>query len=223
MRSNLLLVIVTLIAFVSLFFNFKSFIFPKIPNSVPQQNLITSRVTNVVDGDTFDVENGDRIRLELIDAPEFPKGCFSLESKERLTTLIIGKNVKISTGKKDNFGRTLAIVFLDNLNINKALVSEGFAIFSPQSVQTEYNVDLKQAEDEAKNAKRGIWSSACQQKQANCNIKGNYRTDNKTKIYHLANCYNYEKIVVNEKTGDRWFCNELEATKAGFVESMDCP
>lgn len=65
----------------------------------------------------------------------------------------------------------------------------------------KYDVELKQAEDEAKNAKRGIWSNACQQKKENCVIKGNYRADNNTYIYHLPNCYNYERIVVNEKKG----------------------
>lgn len=87
----------------------------------------------------------------------------------------------------------------------------------------KYDVELKQAEDEAKNAKRGIWSSACQQKKENCVIKGNYRADNNTYIYHLPNCYNYERIVVNEKERDRWFCTDDEAKKAGFVKSKDCP
>lgn len=222
MKKNLLLLLFGIIALVSLIFNFKSLQFINKLKWSTKTDFIKSKVTNVVDGDTFDVENGERVRLTLIDAPEFPKGCFSLESKNRLSELINGKTVKILGNKKDNFGRILTMVFLDNLNINKALVSEGYVQFSPQSTQTEYDVELKQAQDEAKNAKRGIWSSACQQKKEGCVIKGNYRADNKTKIYHLPNCYNYEKIVVNEKAGDRWFCNEIEAAQAGFLKSKDC-
>lgn len=228
MKKNLLLVIVGVIALVSLVFNFKpllqSFFRSRALSEMDLASAITtSKVTNVVDGDTFDIETGTRVRLAFIDAPEYPKGCFSLESKNRLIEMVKGKNIVMYGGERDNFGRAVSTVYQDNLLVNKALVSEGFAKFSPKSSQSPYDVMLKQAEDEAKNAKRGIWSSACKQKQVGCVIKGNYRADNNTYIYHLPNCYNYDKIVVNEKERDQWFCTELETTKAGFVKSKDCP
>ncbi|MGB9706875.1 MAG: hypothetical protein ACPLXP_02260 [Microgenomates group bacterium] len=42
-------------------------------------------------------------------------------------------------------------------------------------------------------------------------------------VYHLPECYNYDKIVINQREGDRWFCSEEEAKEAGFRKSKDCP
>lgn len=183
------------------------------------------RVINVVDGDTFDIDDGNRIRLALIDAPEYPKGCYSSQAKDRLKNLLLGKEISFEVLKKDNFGRILAFVFLNDLLINKVLVAEGYAFYSPLNQQTKYDVELIQTEKEAKEAKRGIWSSACQNPNStgNCHIKGNVRKDNNTKTYHLPGCYNYDKIVINPSLGDRWFCTEEEATRAGFIKSKDCP
>lgn len=184
----------------------------------------SAKVTKIIDGDTFDTEDNNRIRLAEIDAPEFPKDCYSAQAKERLGKLISNKKIFVEVLKKDNFGRLLSFVYLNNLLVNKALVAEGYAVYSPFTRQTKYDVELKQAELEAKEAKRGIWSNLCQNtKTSNCLIKGNYRKDKKTKIYHLPNCYNYQKITINEQKGDRWFCTEEEATKAGFIKSKDCP
>lgn len=73
-------------------------------------------------------------------------------------------------------------------------------------------------------AQRGIWSSLCQKPRGeNCIIKGNYRRDKDTRIYHTPDCYNYNKITIREGKGDRWFCSEAEATAAGFRKSRDCP
>lgn len=56
MKKNLLLVIVGLIALVSLFFNFKSLQSINKLKWSTKTGLESSKVTNVVDGDTFDVE-----------------------------------------------------------------------------------------------------------------------------------------------------------------------
>lgn len=227
--KNILIGLFLLVALVSIFLNF--FFLRKIKEDRKRQELLEnggkshlSKVINIVDGDTFDIETGNRIRLVLIDAPEYPKGCYSLQAKERLKNLILNKQVSFEVLKKDNFGRLLAFVFLNELLINKALVSEGYAYYSSANQQTKYDIELIRAEKEAKAAKRGIWSSACQNPNpSNCLIKGNVRKDNNTKIYHLPNCYNYEKIVINPSLGDRWFCSEEEATKAGFAKAKDCP
>lgn len=183
----------------------------------------TKIVIKVIDGDTFDTKDGLRIRLASIDAPEYPKNCYSLQSKNRLEYLIIGKEIVMEDVGKDNFGRTVAFVFSNDLLINKSMVSEGYASVSDKD-DSKYSHDLTVAQDESQKAKRGIWSEACQtQKNANCVIKGNYRTDNKTRLYHTPDCYNYDKISVNLDEKDQWFCTEDEARNAGFTKSSDCP
>lgn len=180
---------------------------------------IEGRVVRVIDGDTFDIEKGQRVRLAGADAPEYPKGCLSLQTKERLEKLILGKEVEIETVKKDSFGRLVAFVEVEGLLVDKTLVEEGLAQ-AENGQDPKYGAGLLSAQDSAKKAKRGIWSPAC---SSECLIKGNVRDDKGTKIYHLPGCFNYEKIVINEKEGDKWFCSEEEAVKAGFRKSEDCP
>jgi len=182
--------------------------------------VLTGVVSRVVDGDTFDLEDNRRIRLAGADAPEYPKECLSLEAKNRLSELILGKNIFFKVVGTDNFSRQIAYIFLDDVLLDKVLVEEGLAKASPNS--PEYDPFILTAQDEAKKLKKGIWSSLCQAKE-NCLIKGNVRKDKDTKIYHMPDCYNYPKIVINESQGDSWFCSEKEALEAGFTKSEDCP
>jgi micrococcal nuclease len=115
------------------------------------------RVSKVVDGDTFDVtlESHDsrisediiRIRLADIDTPEVrgPKACAAGKKASAYTkTWLLGRTVSLDlddkTGK-DEFGRWVAVCFLDGKNFNKQLVNAGHAVikdfknneFDPQS------------------------------------------------------------------------------------------
>lgn len=208
------------ILIISLFANFYFLLNKKI-NFSKKGNQVVERVTRVIDGDTFDTESGLRIRLAGIDAPEYPDGCLGLKAKERLGDLILGKEVKVEAVSKDNFGRELGFVFDKDIFADKVLLEEGLGRVE-NGKNPVFGILLLQAEDSAKKAKRGIWSSLCAGKN-DCFIKGNVRRDKGTKTYHFPECFNYEKIVVNEKEGDKWFCTEKEAVAAGFRKAEDCP
>lgn len=194
----------------------KSKIYPQ--SDLPQ----TLTVTRVIDGDTFDTDNESRVRLAGADAPEYPKDCLSEQAKKRLDELIIGKKVEIKVQGKDQFGRLIGFILLEDLLIDKILVEEGLAtaiIDNPK-----YGSLLTSAQEEAQKTKRGIWSDKCLGPPSpKCNIKGNVRSDLKTKVYHLPECFNYNKIVIDNRSGDRWFCSEREAREARFRKSEDCP
>lgn len=162
------------------------------------------------------------VRLKGAEAPEYPEGCLVQEAKNRLEELVLGKEVVLEKGEKDNFGRIVGFVFIDELFVDKTLVEEGLAE-AASGDDAQYGVKLLGAEDQAKKAKRGIWSSACLPKGPGCVIKGNVRREKGTKIYHLPGCFNYKKIVMNEREGDEWFCKESEARATGFVKAEDCP
>jgi len=215
MRKYVLLFLLTLSVSINIYFFIRFVGFPVKGDS----KMVL--VEKVIDGDTFDAEE-ERYRFASIDAPEYPKRCYSLQAKDRLTELILGKEIKIEEVGKDHFGRALVYVFLDNLFVNKALVTEGTAKFD-DTLRNKYSLQIEQTEHEAKEASRGLWSSLCVNKREGCLIKGNYRKDNNTKIYHLPNCFNYEKTVVNTDEGDFWFCTEEEASRSGFIKSRDCP
>lgn len=183
----------------------------------------SGNVVRIVDGDTFDLTDDQRVRLAGANTPEYPKGCLSHEAKDRLEELILDKTVELEEVGKDNFGRQIAYVFLDDVLIDKVLVQEGLA--QAQSNNPLYDPEILSSQDQAQKIKKGIWSNQCQPKKPdeNCFIKGNFRKDRNTKIYHTPDCYNYDKIVIHETERDRWFCTEKEAEAAGFTKSQDCP
>lgn len=200
------------------------FIFKQYKNFLPKKtNKVEAVVIRVVDGDTFDTEKGERVRLYEIDAPEYPKDCMSEDAKRRLEELILNKNIFIEKIKNDNFGRTLAYVFIKDLLINESLTREGLAYFQKANIESQYSLIIEKSDEEAKNADRGVWSSRCETKKPGCLIKGNFRIADHTRIYHTPDCYNYDKIIISPGTSDRWFCMEEEARAAGFIKSKDCP
>jgi len=52
--------------------------------------------------------------------------------------------------------------------------------------------------------------------QQNCLIKGNISYNTGEKIYHLPSDAYYDRTVINEVYGERWFCTEAEAQVAGW-------
>lgn len=99
-----------------------------------------ARITSVYDGDTVtaDVDlgfsvwaHGEKLRLYGLDAPEL-RGSEreqGLISRDWLREQILDKDVFIRTvaDKKGKYGRYLAEIFLDGININDQLVAEGLA------------------------------------------------------------------------------------------------
>ena len=231
-RRYFIPVVVGLSLLLNIFFGYKIFYSQGNQEGQTKQNTVeTSRkdistnhvVQRIIDGDTFDLENEDRIRIYGINAPEYPKGCMSEDAKNRLEELILNKNVGIQQVTKDNFGRLVSLVYLDNLFINEVLVEEGFATFEKSKPEIESTLELERAQVKARQTGRGIWSLLCETKQEGCIIKGNYRSADTTRIYHTPDCYNYDRITIKPGTTDRWFCTEKEAQAAGFRKSLDCP
>jgi len=97
-------------------------------------------ISEVYDGDTCTatVDLGMRVSMEIrirlygINAPELrgnEKGN-GVRSREYLRNLILGKNVIIKTykDKTEKFGRWLAEIFVDNVNVNNLMVEDGYAV-----------------------------------------------------------------------------------------------
>jgi len=87
----------------------------------------TGVVERVIDGDTI-VINGTSVRMLGINTPERGKKYYN-EAKEFLETLVLNRTVKLEYGKDkfDKYGRKLAYVFVNSLNVNLELVKKGYA------------------------------------------------------------------------------------------------
>ncbi|MDJ0658866.1 MAG: hypothetical protein QNJ42_05185 [Crocosphaera sp.] len=52
-----------------------------------------------------------------------------------------------------------------------------------------------------------------------CNIKGNISVSTGKKLYHVPGQQDYEKTVITTEKGERWFCSEQEAIRAGWTKA----
>ena len=59
----------------------------------------------------------------------------------------------------------------------------------------------------------GLWAECW--KESDCAIKGNVDRNDK-RWYHLPEFRHYDQTEMNLDHGDRWFCTEEQAIKAGF-------
>jgi len=89
-----------------------------------------TRVTRVIDGDTFITNKGDRVRLIGVDAPELPS-LRGIESKMYLNQLIHNKVVTLErdeiSDNKDKYGRLLRYVYLDKKDVNLQMIKSKYA------------------------------------------------------------------------------------------------
>jgi len=84
---------------------------------------------HVVDGDTIDVSGVGRIRLVGIDTPERGQPGFK-NSTDFVKSKCLGKTVYLDIDdakNKDKYGRILAVVFVDGVNLNQELLKRGYA------------------------------------------------------------------------------------------------
>ncbi|HVV83195.1 MAG TPA: thermonuclease family protein [Kofleriaceae bacterium] len=122
-------------------------------------------VTNVVDGDTIDLDSGDRIRYLLIDTPESVNGatdCYGAEAHQFNMDLVLGQTVTLKYDDAqctDRFGRLLAYVSVGDTEINSLLVERGYAcvLYIPPA-GTDRRAEFENLEAEAKAAGRGMWT-----------------------------------------------------------------
>ena len=86
--------------------------------------------------------DGEKIRLACIDAPKlegkedyrFP----AKESRDFLNQLVANKKVSIKRITKDRYGRTVAEIFKDGINIQELMVKSGYGkIYKRYSYQCE--------------------------------------------------------------------------------------
>ncbi|MBV2132023.1 thermonuclease family protein [Pseudomonas sp. MAP12] len=119
---------------------------------------ISCKVVGVYDGDTFtcltDSKKQVKVRMAEIDTPE-SKQPYGTRSQQALSSLVFGKQVTLKVQDTDRYGRTVARAYVGNTDVNAQLVSQGAAW-----VYRQYSKDrsLIGLEDQARKAKRGLWS-----------------------------------------------------------------
>lgn len=114
-------------------------------------------VVSVHDGDTITVRTTEtsKIRLYGIDAPEL-KQAHGQASKHALSEMTFGKSVHITPMSKDRYGRIVAKVHVDGVDVNRVMVEQGAAWWYTQ--YAKYDMPLANAQSKAQAEKRGLWA-----------------------------------------------------------------
>lgn len=203
----------------------------------------TVKITRVIDGDTIEIEGGERVRYIGIDTPETldprkPVQCFGVEASNKNKELVERKMVRLEKDitDRDKYNRLLRYVWVGDTFINLELVKQGFAYSYSYPPDIKHQEQFINAQREARENKLGLWDScptiapvqteapAPQASSADdsCLIKGNISAAGE-KIYHLPGCGSYAKTKIDEARGEKWFCAESEALAAGWRKALNCP
>lgn len=142
------------------------FVFQNSYNNISNINPKTYLVIRVVDGDTIEIEGGQKVRYIGIDTPETvspskPVQCFGKEASEKNKELVLGKRVKLEKdiSETDKYGRLLRYVWIDDIFVNDYLVRQGYASASTYPPDVKYSEQFVQAQQEAVGNNRGLWIS----------------------------------------------------------------
>jgi endonuclease YncB( thermonuclease family) len=197
----------------------------------------------VIDGDTIEV-SGQQVRLHGIDTPETKQECrkgggaaykCGAMATFALAELIEEHWVKCVGDGNDRYNRLVATCFAGPVNLNMEMVRRGWAL-----AYRQYSKRYIAVEAEARTRLVGLWqgtfikpwewrrggrlkplnslsapNSTAEAQRPNCMIKGNIsRSGNR--IYHLPKSRHYENTRIDAAKGERWFCSESEAERAGW-------
>lgn len=136
-------------------------------------------VTKVIDGDTIEIANGERVRLIGIDTPESRVNQKtqrdSLRSGQDVQSIaIIGKEatnymkallekktvrLEFDVTQRDKYGRLLAYVYLDDLFVNAEIVRAGYASLMTIPPNVKYSSLFQSLYREARTQRRGLWQN----------------------------------------------------------------
>lgn len=218
------------------------------PAAMPDRSLVLYQVLRVIDGDTIEVMfEGEKktVRYIGIDTPETvhpskPVECMGKEASVYNKSLVEGKRVQleIDISNTDKYGRLLRYVYMDGVMVNELLVKEGYANVLTYPPDVKYDKHFLALEREARVGKKGLWSEVCADdvsatspapiavvhsspSDISCTIKGNISASGE-KIFHVPGCQSYEKTVITEEAGERWFCSEQEALQSGWRKALNC-
>lgn len=137
------------------------------------------KIVKVIDGDTFELENGERVRLLGIDTPEKwdsnklnTDAERSKKDKEVIKNLgvlaflytdsvLSGKYVKLvmdsTNSDRDKYNRLLRYAYLENGEFfNLKIIQDGYA-YAYTRFPIIFLEQFREAEKEARENKRGLW------------------------------------------------------------------
>lgn len=136
----------------------------------PQSAMSSSSATwytikRVVDGDTVELEDGNKVRYIGVNTPEThhpTKGvqCYGREAAAFNQSLVEGKLVRLEkdVSETDRYGRLLRFVYLeDGTFVNQVLLEKGYAQVVTYPPDIAKSKQFLAVQAEAREEKKGLW------------------------------------------------------------------
>lgn len=121
-------------------------------------------VSEVIDGDTVRLSDGQVVRYIGVDTPEIKEGdCYAEKAKYQNTVLVGGQEVRLEkdVSETDRYGRLLRYVFLQTdkgeIFINDYLVKNGYALIATYPPDVKYKELFLASQKKAKENFLGLW------------------------------------------------------------------
>jgi endonuclease YncB( thermonuclease family) len=192
-----------------------------------------ARVVSVADGDTVTVLTTDneqvRIRLAEIDAPEGGQP-WSRKATDALKAMVADKTVLVVPIDTDVYGRTVARLYVDGVDVNAALVRDGHAW-----VYRRYANDqtLYVLETAARERGIGLWGLPENERQPPWEWRaggaqeladedpgtGRVIGNRRSMVFHLPLCPSYNQVSEQNRV---YFETPEDAEAAGFRMAGNC-
>ena len=88
-------------------------------------------ISDCYDGDTCRTTDGERIRLACINTPELrgkqANPVPARFARDHLRGIVVGRSVGVRRITIDRYGRTVAELFIDENNVQLAMIASGYA------------------------------------------------------------------------------------------------
>ncbi len=149
-----------------------------------------TKVTRIIDGDTFQTETGEKVRLIGINAPEITD-IFGEEARIHLVQIIEGQTVDLiadnTSNDKDRYDRLLRYVVFNGVDINKKMILDGYA-FAYLKYRFGKEAEYKEAQFTASRNNAGIWADENKERtiKQQTNKEENFWSSLSTKTYLVS-------------------------------------
>lgn len=121
----------------------------------------TGEIIRIKDGDTIVVRKGSSnvdVRLYGIDTPESSQ-WYGQKAKTFLANQISDKTVSVKDMGTGIYGRTIGLVSVGNLNINRQLVKYGYAWVYDRYCNKQFCSKWNRLEEKARRQEKGLWKN----------------------------------------------------------------
>ena len=141
------------------------------PFSTIHAEEFSAKIIAVLDGDTVLIKRASglvKIRLADIDAPEVSHAgmdgqppssqkaqTFGETSRRSLSDMVLGKQVKVDSQATDQYGRMVAHLSVNGMDVNTEQIRRGMAW---EYSHFHSNQELIALQEEARQAQRGLWA-----------------------------------------------------------------